>query len=237
VDTRAQLCRGLPIPLLPLPALADNAAMEAEPKCRRRWFQFSLRTLLVLTGLCAIAARWVGDPIIKARQQATAVQAIRASGGQIYTCRGHPIVPDWMRSFYSPSLDTSVSHVAFSETSGDAEFASLDGLPDLLYLMSSGSRLTDAGLEHLSGLSELQGLNLSKTQITDAGMKYLKGLTNLKDVRLSDTQITDAGLEQLDSLGQLHELWLDGTHVTKDGVRRLQQALPGCRATVHSEDR
>jgi hypothetical protein len=209
----------------------------AMPRRNRRWFQFSLRSLMALTALCAIAARWGGDPIIKAQQQATAVLAIRASGGQIYTCRGHPIVPDWMRSFYSPGLDTSVSHVAFSETSGDADFASLDGLPDLLYLMNSGSRLTDAGLEHLSGLSELQGLNLSNTQITDTGLKYLRGLTNLKEVRLSDTQITDAGLDQLESLRQLQELWLDGTHVTRNGVRRLQQALPGCRAILDPSDR
>ncbi len=39
--------------LPPLPAPADNAAMEAEPpnadppKRKRRWFQFSLRTLLI----------------------------------------------------------------------------------------------------------------------------------------------------------------------------------------------
>ena len=46
-------------PLLPLPAVADNAAMQAEPpkadppKRKRRWFQFSLRTLMiVVTLLC-----------------------------------------------------------------------------------------------------------------------------------------------------------------------------------------
>jgi hypothetical protein len=43
--------------LLPLPAVGDNAAMEAEPfkaeppKRKRRWFQFSLRSLRVLVTL------------------------------------------------------------------------------------------------------------------------------------------------------------------------------------------
>ena len=32
--------------LLQLPAVKDNAAMETEPKRQRRWFQFSLRTLV-----------------------------------------------------------------------------------------------------------------------------------------------------------------------------------------------
>jgi hypothetical protein len=48
--------------LLRLPAAADNAAMEAEPpnieppKRKCRWFQFSLRTLMIFTGICAIAS-------------------------------------------------------------------------------------------------------------------------------------------------------------------------------------
>jgi hypothetical protein len=44
---------GHPNPLLPLPALGDNAAMPTEspkaepPKCKRRRFQFRLRTLMI----------------------------------------------------------------------------------------------------------------------------------------------------------------------------------------------
>ena len=54
--------------LPPLPQPADNAAMEVEPtkaepaKRKRRWFQFSLRSLLIGVTLLAIlcpAATWV----------------------------------------------------------------------------------------------------------------------------------------------------------------------------------
>jgi hypothetical protein len=46
--------------LLP-PVVRDNAAMEAEPpKRNRRWFQFSLRTLTVLTLLLGFGtATWI----------------------------------------------------------------------------------------------------------------------------------------------------------------------------------
>ncbi len=50
----------------PLPAVGDNGAMEAEPptvdppKRRRRWFQFSLRTLLSLVTLLAAACAYFG---------------------------------------------------------------------------------------------------------------------------------------------------------------------------------
>jgi hypothetical protein len=52
--------------LPPLPAPADNAAMEAEPskadppKRKRRWFQFSLRTLLIGVTLLAVVCGYVG---------------------------------------------------------------------------------------------------------------------------------------------------------------------------------
>jgi hypothetical protein len=46
--------------LFRLPAVGDNAAMQAEPpqaeppKRKRRWFQFSLRTLLIVIAIMAI---------------------------------------------------------------------------------------------------------------------------------------------------------------------------------------
>jgi hypothetical protein len=47
--------------LLQLPAAADNAAKQTEPpkgdppKRKRRWFQFSLRTMMVVVTLLALA--------------------------------------------------------------------------------------------------------------------------------------------------------------------------------------
>jgi hypothetical protein len=52
--------------LLRLPAVVDNAGMQAEPpkadppKRKRRWFQFSLGTLLIGVTLLAIPCAWVG---------------------------------------------------------------------------------------------------------------------------------------------------------------------------------
>lgn len=40
----------------------------AAPKPRRRWFQFSLRTLMVLATLSAIACGWYADRVRRAKQ-------------------------------------------------------------------------------------------------------------------------------------------------------------------------
>src|ERR1700694_4735083 len=73
--------------LLLLPAVGDNAAMEAEPhkavppKRKRRWFQFSLRSLLIFTVIAAVALGWLGKKIEQKRGQREAVEAILYAGG------------------------------------------------------------------------------------------------------------------------------------------------------------
>ncbi len=65
-----------PAAVNPLPRLrvtADNAAMQSEPtnafppKLKRRWFQFSLRDLLALVALAALACA-IAFPMIRERQ-------------------------------------------------------------------------------------------------------------------------------------------------------------------------
>jgi len=182
-------------------------------KPKRTWFQYRLRTLLAFTSLCGVAAKWVGDPIIDARRQENAVQAIEASGGTCYHCRGKPLVPQWACGPLGLNFGISISHVQFRRTSGDAELALLDNLPNLLCLIHSGCGVTDAGLRHVAGLTELGSLNLSGTQVTDSGLRQLTRLTKLKYLDLS------------------------GTQVTGDGVKGLQRALPNCHIVVGPPDR
>jgi hypothetical protein len=61
--------------LLPPPAVGDNAAMQTKPpkaeppKRTRRWFQFSLRTLMIVVTLLAVPMGYVGwqAKIVKSR--------------------------------------------------------------------------------------------------------------------------------------------------------------------------
>ena len=82
------------------------------PKRKRRWFQYSLRTLLLLTMALGIGSRWI---TVRAQRQKAAVDAILNDGGavvydyQIDAAGGvipdaKPPGPDWLRKWSrSPS--------------------------------------------------------------------------------------------------------------------------------------
>jgi hypothetical protein len=62
--------------LPPLPAPADNAAMESEPtkadppKRKRRWFQFSLRSLMIgVTLFCLVVGGYIGSQVKTVRDR------------------------------------------------------------------------------------------------------------------------------------------------------------------------
>jgi hypothetical protein len=66
---------------------------------KRRWLQFSLRTLLVAVTLLAV---WLGLWTDRARRQRVAVQRVRELGGDIrydYENQkgGQPPGPEWLR--------------------------------------------------------------------------------------------------------------------------------------------
>jgi hypothetical protein len=90
--------------LLRLPAVGDNAAMEAEPlkteppKRKRRWYQFSLRTLMIVVTLLAVPCAYVAhEARIVAERRAWTVAHIGS------------IVADFdgrkLKAFYDPKFD------------------------------------------------------------------------------------------------------------------------------------
>lgn len=54
-----------------------------DTKPKLRWFQFSLRTLLIFVTLFAILLNWIGPKIRQAKRQREAVVAIQNLGGVV----------------------------------------------------------------------------------------------------------------------------------------------------------
>jgi hypothetical protein len=172
--------------------------MKARFPHRLRWYQFSLRALLLFVTFWSVLFAWWGA---KARRQHRAVAAITAAGGHVAyeKARGlSSLVPAWLRGALGDDFFVPVHSVSLSDIrASDSILEQLVDLPRLERLWLSGSRFTDAGLRHVSGLTDLWDLNLSCTSLTDAGLERLEGLTSLRCVNLSDTRVTNDGVRRV----------------------------------------
>ncbi len=201
-----------------------------------KWrFQFSIRSLLVLMVVVAVACSWLAAARKRAEGQKVAI--VKLAGTVAYDYQfdaldkfnpgATPPGPAWLREllgddFFTTAISLNLDYTHVTDT--DLEY--LKGLPELRDLGLSGFYITDAGLEHLKGLTQLQSLRLASTPVTGIGLEHLKGLGGLKRLDLSRSRVTDPGLEHLKGLTQLQWLWLSGTKVSDAGVTGLRKALP-----------
>jgi len=199
--------------------MSEPESQAAEPTPKRRWCQYSLRTLLAVVTLFALLCGFVAVAM-KTREtnrQRDAALIIEKSGGLVRWSKRSG--PAWLRGLAGDDYlghveSVSIGHpVAYDSVLGDY------------------TPITDAGLEQLQRLSLLEKLYIDENQITDAGLERLQGLRQLQVLSLCGNAITDSGLEHLKGLSKLQQLWLGKTQVTEEGVKKLQQALPNCKIT------
>ncbi len=193
---------------------------SARPDRKLRWFQFRLRTLLIVVTLAGCGFAWLGVKVRAARQQAADIAAIEKLGGEVHytyefdpkgdpTVFKEPFAPKWLRSILGDDFFRNVFEVELSKTP-----------------------VTGADLEHLAAFASLRRLQVYGTQLADADLDHLKRLVQLESLDLRETKITDAGLVHLEGLINLQMVDLWGTKVTNKGVQELQQALP-IRLIIH----
>jgi hypothetical protein len=172
--------------------------VTAKPK--RRWYQFSLKSLLLGITLLAVGpGGYISYEQYRVRQRQAAMDAEKEWGGVFeYSDMGR-----WRRSPLlkvllgdDGALDATSLHLNRPSVN-DRDLQALRQMSHLSFLDLSDSQVTDEGLVCLEGLSELVWLRLENTQVTDAGLVHLAHLTKLKALELRDTQVTDSGIEKL----------------------------------------
>ena len=210
------------------------------PKPKRRWYQFSLLTLLIVMTLFTVVVGWVGSRMNRARvnrdRVATsekkikkAVAAIENTGGEVTSSYKELRAQTWLEQQFGdpggPDDPVGVLQVTKVDlrlrSVTDADLEHLKGLTTLQHLDLSWNKITDDGLEHLKGLTNLESLILNDVTIADAGLAHLKWLKSLQRLVLWDTNITDAGLEHLKGLKRLESLNLYDTDITDAGLVHL----------------
>ena len=206
----------------------------APPKRKRRWFQFSLRTLMIGVVIVAIACGWIGRKIERKHQERDAVEELRKKGATVFydfnrVSKGSPPGPDWVRKLLGENYFSEVEWVIEPGNLADDDLKIVSRLTQLKSLRLYSAKITDAGLVNLSHLTELQELYLVQAAITNSGLENLKGLTQLRSLWLYGTNVSDAGLVNLRGLSQLKYLSLVFTKVSDNGIEELQKALPSCK--------
>lgn len=214
----------------------------AEPERRsrwrnRRWFQFSLATLLLVMGAVALGLGLWSDSARKQQRAVAAIQRLGGSCGYRYQSRPgrsqKPPGPAWLRNLLGIDYLDRVDGVRLvGDSILDADLALLQGLPGLEHLRLGGERLTDAGLAYLEGSRRLIYLSLECPGITDAGLAHLAGLQCLDSLHLECPQVTDAGLAHLKGL-RLGFLDLRSARVTDAGLAHIGEIHRLTRLELH----
>ena len=235
--------------LLPLgPSSLDNGNMSESaqpPKPKRRWYQFSMRTLLLVMLVFCLTVGWVGSRMYRAKQNRErvaavedAVVAIEKLGGEVTSAYVERRPQTWLETQFDdpgspgdPVRVLEVRHVDLQQmVTTDAGLEHLSRLESVRSVNLWGAKVTVSGLEKLARLEHLQSLDLSHSDVTDAGLKKLAVLENLRMLNLLHARkVTDAGLKDVARLESLEGLYLCGTMVTDAGLRELS-SLKGLKA-------
>ena len=213
VDPRDLLRLGFNGQWVPASQFSNSLKLQDRADEASRWYQFSLKTLLVVMLIFSVTVGWIGSRMRKARENRDRVAAvdetvvaIRKLGGNVTSEYDQPPPQTWLeRQFDDPSVGKG--HV----TGVQLGYRSVSDYIAAQYrwcgcgVNNRPLRVYDAGLEHVKGLTKLERLGLIGTRVTDTGLEHLKGLNNLRDLDLRHTKVTD------------------------EGVKKLQQALPKCK--------
>src|SRR5947209_1562003 len=179
--------------------LHHNSRMAANNTRYRRWYQISLRSLLVFTAFVAVGCCWLENKIGRKRREREAVEAILKLGGRVtydYQTekQAGPRGPGWLRGVIGENFFCEVDVVLLRANSkiGDGDLALVKEFPHLHSLSLRGTGVGDAGIVNLKSLSELQFLALGETNVTDAGLEAVACLRQLQSLSLSLTNVSDA---------------------------------------------
>jgi hypothetical protein len=178
---------------------------ESPPKPKWRWFNFSLKTLLIVMTVIAL---WLGIYMKSFRDRRKAVDEVEQLEGAMGI---RYLGPDWLRKkvndekyFWDPA------GVHFNRPLTVTELKSI-----LPYLMS---------FQHLHDLT-LHGL-------TNSTLPLLFPLANkLTYLDLSSCKLSDDAIVQLEQFPKLKTLRITNSDISSAGVEKLQRALPACKVT------
>jgi hypothetical protein len=187
----------------------------------------SIRALMLLVFVLAV---WLGWRVRLAREQRSAVAAIKAYGGFVAydwefvgdkRMRGRsPYAPAWLRRVIGDEFFQDVTEVnLFFRLLRNGTIAPVD-------------RKTDEVIPHLAAFSTLKRLTIQETQASDRAMETIGKLRRLEVLIMIHAAVTDEGIEKLKDLERLKTLRVSNVNVGGRG-RLTDKTLESLAAIPH----
>jgi len=202
-------------------APSNSASQSTRP---RRWFRYSLRTLLLVMTIICICLGWVVSRVL---QQERAVKAIESAGGSVtydwqHDSRArsnregpHPRGPQWLRDLIGRHYFDTVVDVRFwrgDMARAHGQFAEvapcLANLPRLRFLSLTGLALGENEFAMVAKYSSSEELICYMMELRDRDAAQLAGAAPLRKLGLNDVKISAKGIAEFKRLPQLEEFWL-----------------------------
>jgi hypothetical protein len=200
---------------------------------KRRWFRFSLRTLLVLIALCAVLSAIGAAYLAPYHRERQLIADLQRRYEQYVFFRHETHGPWWLKRFAKGKYAERVRMVEVGcELSAEdlASFRRFRHLDDVTFC--NVLWISDACAEQLGMLSGLQTLWLLDTGISNEGLAHLRGLGNLTDLHIHTPMVTDDGLKHIGELTGLESLVLV-CNTTDDGLKHIRSLRNLRRLELH----
>ena len=193
--------------------MSSQISQATRPVKRRRWYQFSLRALIVSTVLLSVLLGIFTARLQRARRQAAAVELIRKSGGSVFydydrKAEQSPL-PRWLIDAFGEDFfhDVTSVNLVFRVPDRKTRYAAYDALArlpqvDTLAILD-GAKEGPHRFDVLRRLRRLEYLEIESPSFRGTDLQAIEGLPRLAHVWVP----ASLGEEGIRSVATLPELW------------------------------
>lgn len=202
---------------------------------KRRWYQFSLRTLVVVMLLVSVVLGYWGNAWRRAQRQWEAVRAIEEAGGGVRINTGvlaDPYdyealmykTPKWHKWLGIDCPEVLEITIALPNGDGKEIMPHLRQLREVKSIRLEGDWLDDEGMAVVAQLPELRILTWKSANSTVDGLVHLRNHPRLTEIHLFETTVADVEFEHLSTCANLEELEIEGPNtLTSKGIHALSR--------------
>lgn len=209
----------------------------SSPPPRRRWLQFSLRTLLSVVTLAAFLLGYVAWEREQCRRGEEALHHVQRIGIGIgprdiidvdwgdflEEAKPSSSRPEWLQGILGNDRFRLVKVASFNgDTITDADLRHLEALPNVREVDIHALMVTENGLAHLRGRHRLEKFSfIFNRRVSAESWELLEAWPQLQELSLRYTDFGDEGIQHVARLTHLRQLDLRNTKITDAGLESL----------------